>query len=168
MHSATQSSGCSVSWCRINVLLSQMKIFPLSPEMSVNGILLSFSLKRWFLQRLSTRPTIRSYSPSLRPSRLGTTTWGFANTKASSSLRITISAYSWIPRAWVPSRSDRSRNSLGTTFKLTCARERPIPPLMPCLASPRGARPRKRPFELRIPRFFTLTVLANQCQSSRL
>ncbi len=116
---------------------------------------MAFSLGRWFLQRLGTRLTIRTYWPSLRPWRIGATTWGAANTRSSSSPTITISADSWILRAWVPRRSDGPRNSLGTTFESTIARKRPMPPLMPCLAFPREARPRKRPFELRTPRFFT-------------
>ncbi len=155
MHPATQSTECSVSWRRINVLPSQMKIFPLSPAMWVNGILWPFSLERWFLQRLGTRPTIRSYWPSLKPSRLGANTWQTANTRFSSSPTITISADWWIPSAWVPSRSNGPRNSLGTNFESTIARERPMPPLMPCLSSPKEARPRKRNFELRTSRFFT-------------
>ncbi len=155
MHPATQLARCSLSWRRINVFLCQMKIFALSPAMWINSIRWLFSLGRWFLQRLGTRPAIRSYFPLLRLSRLDATTWRAANTRSSSSPTITISADSWILRAWVPGRSNRPWNSLGTTFKSTITRERPMPPLIPCLASPREVRLRNRLFELRTPRFFT-------------
>ncbi len=67
-------------------------------------------------------------------------------------LIIIISADSWIWRVWALVRSTRPKNSLDTTSKSTIVRERLMLRLMPCLASFKEARSRKRLSEMRIPR----------------
>ncbi len=114
----------------------------------------AFFFKRWSPLRLGTKPPIKSSWLLLKPLRLGATIWKAANTSFSSSLITRTSVNSWIRRVWALAKSARPKSSLNTTSESIIVRKRLILRLIPCLASLKGARLKKRLSEMKTLRFF--------------
>ncbi len=104
-------------------------------------------------------PTMASCWPLLKPSRPGDITWRAASMKFSCLQTITTFSVLWTQKAWVLGKSDGPKSCEGTTSGLIIDKAKLMELLMPCLDTPSGVLKKKRHFDPRIQRSYTVCSL---------
>lgn len=95
----------------------------------VKDIWWHFFLKKWYLQRLDTKPTITSFWSFLKHFKLGVTTWKVASIRSSLLPTTTTYVTLWAPKTWAPGKFVRLNTCQDMIFWSIIVQTKLIEPL---------------------------------------